>query len=87
MSWSVLGNVKYTFNPAVCRALVFVNGGAGLFHFDPGDAQFGFNLGAGLHLPVSRRFAVEGNAPATTTRSRRALIGGSARSRGLVIFF
>ena len=84
--WSVLGNVEYTFNPAAA-ARVFVNGGAGLFHFDPGDAEFGFNLGAGLHLPVSRRFAVEGtynyNHALTTSPNRRF----SQIQGGLVMFF
>jgi opacity protein-like surface antigen len=56
--WNVLGNARYTFNP-VAPARVFVNGGAGLYHFDPGDAEFGFNVGGGVHVPVKPRFAVE----------------------------
>jgi hypothetical protein len=34
------------------------------FHWDPGDAEFGFNVGAGVQIPVKPRFAIEG--PTTT---------------------
>ena len=85
-AWSVLGNVKYTFNP-VDPWQVFVNGGGGLFHFDPGDAEFGFDLGAGLHILLNRRFAIEAtynyNHALTASPNRRF----SQIQGGLVIFF
>ena len=56
--WS--GKIKYALNPASTTARVFANGGLGLYHFDPGDAEFGFNIGAGVKFPIGRRFALEG---------------------------
>jgi len=85
--WNVLGNFKYTFNPAAPVVRVFLNGGAGLYHFDPGDAEFGFNLGAGVQLPIRPRFAVEGtynyhHALTASPNRRYSQVQG-----GLVIFF
>jgi hypothetical protein len=57
--WTVLANVKFTFNPAA-PARLFVNGGPAMYHFSPGDLEGGFNLGAGLNLSAGRRFAFEG---------------------------
>jgi opacity protein-like surface antigen len=84
--WNVLGNAKYTFNPAAAGR-VFVNGGAGLYHFDPGDAEFGFNLGAGVQAPVGNRFAVEAtynyhHALTASPNRRYSQVQG-----GLIIFF
>lgn len=56
--WSVGANAKYTFNPADPLRL-FLNGGGGIHHFDPGDTELGLNLGLGLHFPLSRRFSLE----------------------------
>ncbi len=56
--WSVGANIKYTVNPAA-PVQVFLNGGPDLFHFDPGDVQFGFNVGLGLRVPVNKIFSVE----------------------------
>ena len=85
-AWSVLGNVKYTFNPPG-PASFFLNGGAGLFHFDPGDAEFGFNIGAGVNVRLNHRFGIEGtynyNHALTASPSRRF----SALQGGLLIFF
>jgi hypothetical protein len=66
---------------------VFANGGAGVFQFDPGGGEFGFNIGAGVQVPINRRFAVEGTYNFTTavtaTPSRRySLIQG-----GLLVYF
>ncbi len=53
-----LGNARYTFNPADPVRL-FINGGGGLYHFDPGDTELGLNLGLGLRIPLSPRFSLE----------------------------
>ena len=45
-------NARYTFNPA-SPVRVFLNGGLGLYHFDPGDFEAGANLGLGLSVPVA----------------------------------
>ena len=58
--WNVLANVKYTLNPAALQRF-FVNGGGGLYHFTPGAREAGFNLGAGINIPVKPRFALEGS--------------------------
>jgi hypothetical protein len=84
--WTVFGNLKYVFNPAATLR-VFANGGAGVFQFDPGGGEFGFNIGAGVQVPINRRFAVEGTCNFTTavtaTPSRRySLIQG-----GLLVYF
>jgi hypothetical protein len=36
-----------------------LNGGLGLYHFDPGTFEGGGNLGVGLNVPVGPRFALE----------------------------
>ncbi|MFL6260573.1 MAG: choice-of-anchor D domain-containing protein [Thermoanaerobaculia bacterium] len=51
-------NAKYTFNPA-SAVHVFVNGGLGLYHFNPGRFEGGGDLGLGLNVPVGHRFALE----------------------------
>lgn len=58
-AWMVLANARYLFNPAAPQR-VFVNAGGGLYHFDPGTREAGFNLGAGVNVPVGPRFAIEG---------------------------
>lgn len=56
--WSVLGNAKYTINPGAPLQL-FLNGGGGVHHFDPGDTELGLNLGLGIKVPLSKRFSLE----------------------------
>lgn len=56
--WNLSANARFTINPPD-PARVFLNGGLGLYHFDPGDFEGGGNLGLGLNVPVSRRFAFE----------------------------
>ncbi len=51
-------NAKYTFVPGSSVRL-FVNGGFGLYHFNPGRFEAGGNLGLGLNVPLGRRFALE----------------------------
>jgi hypothetical protein len=84
--WSVLGNIKYLFNPPA-TVKVFVNGGAGLYQFDPGDAEFGFNIGGGVQVPLNRRFSIEGtynyNHALTASPNRRF----SQIQGGLLIYF
>lgn len=56
---SLLPNLKYMFNPTG-TIRVFINGGLGMYHFDPGNFEFGGNLGAGLNVPLGSRFQIEG---------------------------
>jgi hypothetical protein len=56
--WSLGADVRFTLNPAA-PVHVFLNGGPGLYHFDPGTFAGGLNLGLGLNVPAGRRFAVE----------------------------
>ncbi len=56
--WSVGANLKYTINPT-SPVQVFLNGGPDLYHFEPGDVQFGFNVGLGVRVPINKLFAVE----------------------------
>src|SRR4029077_174123 len=51
-------NATVTITPGAPVHL-FVNGGLGLYHFNPGDFAGGGNLGLGLSVPAGRRFAVE----------------------------
>ena len=51
-------DARFTVNPGAPLHL-FLNGGLGLYHFNPGDFAGGGNLGIGLNLPVGRRFAIE----------------------------
>lgn len=52
------GNAKFTFNPGAA-VHIFLNGGFGLYHFDPGTFEAGGNLGIGLNIPLGSRFAIE----------------------------
>ncbi|MDH3523539.1 MAG: choice-of-anchor D domain-containing protein [Acidobacteriota bacterium] len=56
--WSLAGNARYTFNP-LASWHVFINGGLGLYQFDPGDLEGGGNLGLGLQFPIDPRFSLE----------------------------
>jgi len=38
---------------------VFLNGGIGAYHFDPGNFEGGANLGVGLNVPLVPIFALE----------------------------
>jgi hypothetical protein len=51
-------NAKFTFNPA-SAVHVFLNGGLGMYHFQPGIFEGGGNLGLGLNVPLGHRFALE----------------------------
>jgi hypothetical protein len=51
-------NARFTVNPAGVVRLYF-NGGLGLYDFRPGDFNGGGNLGAGLGVPLGRRFGLE----------------------------
>ncbi len=55
---TVGANLKYTFNPT-SPMRVFVNGGGGLYAFDPGDVEGGLNVGIGLNIPLSGRYSFE----------------------------
>jgi len=52
-------NLRFMINPSG-TVRVFLNGGGGMYHFNPGDFEAGFNVGAGLNIPVGRRFQIEG---------------------------
>lgn len=56
--WQFSVNGKYFFGTHPWRP--FVNGGAGIYGFDPGDTEFGLNAGAGLLYEVSAKWGVEG---------------------------
>jgi hypothetical protein len=58
-AWHLAPNARFTFNPGA-PWLVFVNGGLGLYHFNPGDVEAGLNLGGGVQRPLGHRFALEG---------------------------
>jgi hypothetical protein len=51
-------NARFTINPAAPVRL-FLEGGLGLYHLDPGAFEGGANLGLGLHVPAGKRFAIE----------------------------
>jgi hypothetical protein len=51
-------NAKFTITPA-SPVRLFLNGGLGLYHFNPGDFEGGGNLGLGLGVPLGRRFVLE----------------------------
>ena len=42
------------------NAELFVNGGAGVYWFDPGDTEGGGNFGGGLQFDVTPTIAIEG---------------------------
>lgn len=56
--WSLAANARFTINPAA-PVRVFLNGGLGVYHVDPGDFEGGGNLGLGLNVPAGPRFAFE----------------------------
>lgn len=56
--WTLSANARHTFNPTAPVG-VFVNGGLGLYHFNPGDSEAGLNVGLGLSIPTSPRYAFE----------------------------
>jgi hypothetical protein len=58
-AWMVAPEAKYLFNPSA-PLRVFVNGGPGLYHLDPGRFEFGFPMGAGVNWRAGRRIAFEG---------------------------
>ncbi len=56
--YTVGTNLKYTLNPT-SPVRIFLNGGGGLYVFDPGDVEAGVNIGLGLNIPINRRFSFE----------------------------
>ncbi len=56
--YTLSANAKYTLNPGA-PVHVFLNGGLGGYHFDPGNFEGGVDLGIGLNVPVNRRFTLE----------------------------
>lgn len=57
-AWTFSPNLRFTFNPAA-PVRVFLNGGVGAYHFDPGNFEAGADLGLGLNVPAGQRFAIE----------------------------
>ncbi len=55
---NLAANIKFTVNPAA-PVRFFLNGGLGIYHFDPGSFEGGGNLGLGLNVPVGPRFDFE----------------------------
>jgi hypothetical protein len=53
------GNLKW-YLPVAPAVRLFVNGGAGAYWFDPGDAETGTNFGGGIQFNLSPKFAIEG---------------------------
>ena len=51
----ISANARFTVNPGA-PARFFLNGGLGLYHFDPGTFEGGGNLGIGVEVPVGARF-------------------------------
>lgn len=56
--WALGGNIRFTLFPAA-PVRVFLNGGVGGYHFDPGTFEGGANLGLGLNVPAGSRFDFE----------------------------
>ena len=56
---SLSSNLKFLINSS-SSVRVFLNGGMGMYHFNPGDFEAGLNVGAGLNIPVGPRFQIEG---------------------------
>lgn len=56
--WTLDANIKFTVNPAA-PVRFFLNGGLGIYHFDPGTFEGGGNVGLGLNVPVGSRFDFE----------------------------
>ncbi|MEO6191740.1 MAG: choice-of-anchor D domain-containing protein [Thermoanaerobaculia bacterium] len=56
--WALTPEIRYTLNPA-SPVRVFLNGGAGAYHFDPGNFEGGGTLGLGFNVPAGPRFAIE----------------------------
>jgi hypothetical protein len=51
------GNAKLHLGAGATRP--FLNGGGGVYFFDPGDTEIGGNVGAGLLFALTPRFGVE----------------------------
>ena len=39
---------------------MFVNGGINIYDIDPGSTEYGFNVGAGLAIPINAQVTIEG---------------------------
>jgi hypothetical protein len=68
-------NAKAYFVALPNKFRPFVNGGIGVYKFNPGSSRFGGNVGAGVLYEVTPKFGVQGsynyhmiNTPGTTTR-------------------
>jgi hypothetical protein len=55
---TLAANARFTLNPG-WPVRVFLNGGIGAYHFDPGQFEGGTNLGLGLQIPAGSRFVLE----------------------------
>ena len=84
--WTLGANIKYTFNPT-SPVRFFLNGGAGLYYFDPGDLEGGVNGGAGLGIPISSRFALEATYNYHTTFTGSPTLRLNQYQLGLLISF
>jgi len=49
---------RFTFNPAA-PLRIFLNGGLGIYHFDPGDVEGGLSLGLGLAVSTGDAMSLE----------------------------
>lgn len=84
--WTVSANAKFTVNPGD-PAQLFLNGGLGVYHFDPGDFEFGGNLGLGVHVPIEPRFAIEGTYNFHSAFTASPSLNFSQIQLGLLISF
>jgi opacity protein-like surface antigen len=51
-------NGRY-FYPFMGRVRAFINSGVGFYKIDPGDTEFGFNVGTGFDFYISNQFSLE----------------------------
>ncbi len=56
--WSLAANARYILTPGAPVHL-FLNGGPGAYHFDPGSFEGGLNLGLGVNVPAGPRISLE----------------------------
>ena len=56
--WTLSANARYILNPGM-PVRVFLNGGPGAYHFDPGSFEGGANLGLGVNVPAGPRISIE----------------------------